>query len=160
MDGSRIALYASIAVILTVTVLSGPAVGLVDLTTPRFGDNIGQGNATVEEVDAPTTARLDRGFQSESYTLKVPDARIYAAAIDGQPVVSYRISIPEMGYSRSTAHFVGPEDTGWVELSITGDTLAQDRVAGPAYNGTISVIVRGTDEHVVYEGNVTVEVRE
>lgn len=160
MDRSQVVVYGAVAVILGATVASGPAVGLVDLTTRRFdGATLGQGNLTVDRVDAPATARLDRGLRSRSYYLKVPDARIRVAAVTGQPLVSYRIAVPAMGYSRATTHFLGPGDEGWVTLSLRQDTFPPERVDRSSYDAVLSVVVRANDtEDVLYNESITVEV--
>jgi len=160
MDRSRVLAAVSVSVILTVTVLSGPAVGVVDLTHPRVDTaGLGQGNATVDAVEAPATARFDRGFQSGSYHLEVPDARLRVVSVTGRPTVSYTLSVPAMGYSRTTTHFLDADDTDWVVVSLSRDTLAEDRVDGAAYDGTLSVVLRYNDtERVLYEEPVTVEV--
>jgi len=162
MDRSRGLSAVAVTVILGVTLVSGPAVGLVDLTQPRFDPgNIGQGNATVSEVRTPATVQLKQGLETESYYLETPDATIRVTAIQGRPTVAYKLAIPSMGYSRGTTHFLGPDDTGWVSLSLARDTLPGDRVSASSYEGTLSVTLRynGT-ERVLSERPVTVEVVE
>jgi len=160
MNRSRALLYAAVAVIVTVPVLSGPVVGLVDLTPTRY-EGLGQGSATIDGVETPETARFDRALSSDSYVLKVPDARIHVAAIEGRPLVSYKLSIPEMGYSRGTTHFLDADDTGWVSLSLDGETFGSEEIEGSEYAGELSVVLRVDDtETVLHEGPVTVEVAE
>lgn len=160
MERSRVLAAVSVVVIVGVTLASGPAVGLVDLTRPRFdAAAVGQGNATVDGVDPPRTGRFDRALQSESYYLQVPDARIRVTSIEGRPTVSYKLSIPALGYSRGTTHFLGPGDTGWVALSLARDTLPDSRVTESSYEGTVSLVLRYNDtERVLYDGPVAVEV--
>lgn len=161
MDRSRALALLSVGVVLGVTVASGPVVGVVDLTTPRLDtDAIGQGTATVDAVDAPETARFDRAVQSESYVLRIPDARIHIADIEGGPVVSYTLSIPEMGYSRTTTHFLDGTEEGWVTLSVEPATLGPDMVTQSSYDGELSIVLRGDEERVLLERNVTAEVSE
>ena len=160
MNRSRALLYAAVAVIVTLPVLSGPAVGLVDLTPTRF-EGIGEGSATVDGVETPDTARFDRALSSDSYVLNIPDARIHIAAIEGRPLVSYELSIPEMGYSRGTTHFLDADDTGWVSLSLESETFGPERIDRESYGGELSLVLRVDDtETVLHEGNVTVEVTE
>jgi hypothetical protein len=160
MDRSRLLVAVSVTVIFGVTLVSGPVVGAVDLTTPRIDGAVGQGNMTVSSVDAPDTGRIDRGLQSESYYLKVPDARLSVASIEGKPVVTYAISIPGLNYTRSTAHFLSAEDDGKVALSLAKDTLSDQRVNELSYEGTLSVVLRGDDDREIYEDAISVEVTE
>jgi len=160
MNWYRIVFYSTIVIIVTVPILSGPALGVIDLTTTRL-DGIGEGSATVDNVEVAETARFDRALSSDSYILNVPDARIHVAAIEGRPVVSYKVSIHEMGYSRETSHVLDTGDTGWVSLSLEQLTLAPDRIDRESYAGELVLTLRvnGTSE-TLYEGNVTVEVSE
>jgi len=160
MDRSRLAVWGTVLVICSVPVLSGPVVGLVDLTKAPL-DGIGDGSATVDAVEAPDTARFDRALSSDSYVLKVPDARIHVAAIEGRPLVSYKISIPAMSYSRATTHFLSDDDAGWVEISLASETFAPDRVSQSAYEAQLSLVLRVNDtKQTLHDGPVTLEVAE
>ncbi|WP_123537134.1 hypothetical protein [Halosimplex salinum] len=160
MNRARVLVYGTAAVILAVTLVSGPAVGFVDLTTPRYDTSgLGEGNATVDRIDAPDSVTLERGYQSESYYLTVPDAKIRLASLSGKPTVAYGVDIPAFGYSRSTTHFLSEGTSGWVELSLQSDTLGSDTVTADAYEGTISIVLRDSSgKTVLYEEPVTVEV--
>lgn len=160
MERSRVVVFVSVAAIVGIAVVSGPAIGLVDLTKPRIdGASVGQGNATVDDVDVPTRARISGNVQSESYTLEVPDARVHVTSIRGQPTVSYKISIREWGFSRGTTHFLDADDTGWVALSLERVTVAPSRVGQSEYAGRLRIVLRynGT-ERVLHEEPITVEV--
>jgi len=158
MDRSQVLVAGAVCVICGVTLLSGPAIGLVDLTQSRTA-GLGEGNATVAAVDAPDTARFDRALESESYYLEVPDVRVRLASVTGQPSLSYKLRINEMGYTRSTTFFLTESDVGWVTLSLERDSLPGDRVTNSSYRGALSVVLRyNSTERVVYDQPVTVEV--
>lgn len=163
MDRSRVLSAVAVSVILGVTLLSGPAVGVLDLTRERVDTTgIGQGNVTVDAVDAPDTAALDRAVASESYYLEVPAARVHIASVSGRPTLSYRVEIHELGYTRGSTHFLDADDAdddGWIAVSLERSTFSGDRITESAYDGTLSVVLRYNDtERVVYEEPVTVEV--
>jgi hypothetical protein len=162
MDVSRVLVAVAVSAIVVTTVVSGPAVGLVDLTQPRVDlANLGQGNATVAAVDAPDTVRIERSLQSESYTLAVPDARLRLASVTGRPTVSYKVAIPGLNYTRGTTHFLDESDTGWVALAVEPDTLASDRIEATDYEGRLTITLRYNDtERIVHDESVTVEVVE
>jgi len=144
----------------TVAVVSGPAVGLVDLTTRDLA-GLGEGSATIDEVSAPETARFDRAFSSDSYVLEVPDARVHVAAIEGRPLVAYKVSVPEMGYSRSTTHFLDSDDSGWVALSIRSETFPSERIDRSGYEAELSIVLRVDDtEETLHEAQIPLEVAE
>jgi hypothetical protein len=160
MNRSRLLSAVSVSVILGVTLLSGPAVGVLDLTQSGVDTaGIGEGNVTVDAVDAPEAAALDRAFGSESYYLEVPDAGVTIASVRGRPILSYQVEIHELGYTRGSTHFLDADDAGRIAVSMERDTFSGSRITESAYNGTLSVVLRYNDtERVVYEGAVTVEV--
>jgi len=160
MDRSRLLVWGAVVLICCVPVLSGPVVGLVDLTKPPL-DGVGDGSATIDDVQVPDTARFDRALSSDSYVLKVPDARIHVAAIEGRPLVSYKLSIPAMRYSRATTHFLSADDTGWVAVSLATETFAPANVTQSSYEAELSLILRVNDtKQTLHDGPVTVEVTE
>lgn len=162
MNRARALVYATAAAILAVTLLSGPAIGLVDLTTPRYDmAGLGEGDATVDRVDAPASVSIEREYQSATYYLDVPDARIHVSSISGKPTVAFGVEIPEFGYSRSTTHFLSEGQTGWVELSILSDTFSYDVSPSEEYEGRLSIVLRtGDGKSVLYNESVIVEVSE
>ena len=160
MDRSTLFVSVTVALIVTVTVVSGPAVGLVDLTSSRSDTaGLGQGNATVDAVEAPETIRIERGFQSESYRLEVPDTRVNLSAVTGRPILNYRVEIRSFGYTRTSSHFLDDESIGRFSLTLEDATLSQSAVSGTRHNGTLSVVVQSNGSaRTVYERSVAVEV--
>lgn len=161
MDRSTALVYATVALIVGVSVVSGPAVGLIDLTPPRADTaGLGQGNATVDRVEAPDRISIERGFQSESYRLEVPDARVNLAAVTGRPILNYRIEIEALGYTRTSSHFLDSGRTGWTTLTLADATLSESAVSGTRHEGTLSIIVQSDGNGTtVYERSVVVEVQ-
>mgnify|MGYP000657541361 CR=1 FL=1 len=162
MNRPRVLVYATVTIILGVSLLSGPAIGLVDLTTPRYDmSGLGEGNATVDRVDAPSSVTLERAYQSESYYLTVPDARIHFSSLSGKPTVAYGIEISELGYSRSTTHFMTEGRTGWVTISLREDTFANDEVTKSGYDGRLTIVLRDSGGKTLVENkSVRIEVEE
>lgn len=160
MNRSRVLVYGAVAVIVGVALVSGPAVGLADLTTPRYDTvTLGAGNASVDRVETPESARLDRGFQSSSYYLKVPDAEVRFASISGKPLVAYKLSVPSLNYTRATTTFLSSGDEGRVVLSLERDTLAGDAVTRERYDGELTVVLRYDDtETALARESIPVEV--
>jgi len=160
MDRSTLFVYATVTVIVGVSVVSGPSVGLVDLTSPRADTaGLGQGNATIDGVDAPERVRIDRGFQSESYRLEVPDARVHLAAVTGRPILNYRLEIDALGYTRTSSHFLDSDSVGWTTLTLADATLSASAVADKRYEGRLSIVVQSNGTaSTVYSRSVAVEV--
>jgi hypothetical protein len=161
MDFGRAAPLGAVGVILVLTLSSGPA-GVVDFTTERdVTAGLGQGELVGSSVDVPSRAALQQGgYGSQSYYLQVPDATLTVDRVAGRPVVSYKINIPELGYSRETAHFLSAEMGPHITLSVEKDTLRPDDVQQDEYDGELVVIERIDHNSTVLERrNVTVEVQ-
>jgi len=160
MNRSGLLVWGAVVLICCVPVLSGPVVGVVDLTNAPL-EGVGEGSATIDGVEAPDTARFDRALSSESYVLRVPDARIHVAAIEGRPLVSYKLSIPAMRYSRATTHFLSADDAGWVDISLATETFAPANITQSSYEAELSLILRVNDtKRTLHDGPITVEVAE
>ncbi|MFC7142343.1 hypothetical protein ACFQMA_21200 [Halosimplex aquaticum] len=130
------------------------------MTTPRYDmSGLGEGNASVDRIDAPASATIEREYQSETYYLNVPDARIHVTSISGKPTVAYGIEIPEFGYSRSTTHFLSDGQTGWVELSLLSDAISRDVSPPEEYEARLSIVMRtGDGKLMLYNESIAVEV--
>lgn len=161
VDDATGAVYVTVALIAGTALVSGPLVGAVDFTHERAGTfSPGSGSADLAVLSTPDRARLDRGsFGAGAYYLQVPDAEVRVEAVTGQPILAYKIRIPDLGYTRSTVHFLDAETQGRLTVSIEKDALAPEEIDRDSYSGEIVVLVR-TDggEDVLYRGPVTVAV--
>lgn len=163
MDAARAAVYATVGVILGTVVVSGPLVGAVDLTTERSGTFApGTGSADVTVVAVPERARLEKGeFGAGAYYLRVPDATVRIDAIEGQPMLVYKIRIPDLAVTRGTTHFLDATNAGELALSLEATTFQPDEIDRASYRAELVVLVRGGDtERVLVERTITVTVTE
>jgi hypothetical protein len=161
MDMGRAAPIMAVGVITLLTLSSGP-VGVVDFTTEQDATaGLGEGRIVGGSVDMPSTAALQQGgYGSQSYYLQVPDAVLTVERVEGRPVVSYKVNIPELGYSRETAHFLSEGMGPRISLSVEKDTLRPSDVQQDEYAGELLVVSRIDHNSTVLERrNVTVEVR-
>lgn len=156
------AVVATVAIILLTTAVSGPAISAVDLTASDSfsGAGLGDGGVTAGDVDLPETMTIERGeFGSGSYYLRVPPATVDLQAVEGRPIVSYQVSVEELGFTRSSVHVVSAGDTGQYELTLEEVAFGQDEIHNESYAGELTVIARYDDaEHVLASHNVTIEV--
>ncbi|WP_276271502.1 hypothetical protein [Haloarcula litorea] len=161
MDYPRAATFAVAGVVVAAALVSGPLVPGVTLTSER-DVTYGGGNATVASVSLPDRATLDSGsYGQDGYYLAVPPATVRFAALDGSPSVTYRLQIPDLGYARSTVHFLTGDVGGSYEATLRPDNLATETVRRDRYEGTVSVVVEDdAGRRRVAAGNVTVEVIE
>lgn len=160
MDTERAVVYGIVSVILTTTLVSGPLVGAVDLTTEPEQSTPGSGNATISDVSLPSSAEISQGrYGAGERYLRVPDATVDLVDVTETPLLAYEISIRGLGYSRTTTHFISEANEGTFALSIERDSMAASTVQNDSYDGRLRVFLR-TDgnERLLGSRNVTVEV--
>jgi hypothetical protein len=147
------------ALILVVTLASGP-LALADRPAEQ-SNQIGTGSVSISEVRLPATATLRQGqFGEDSFYVQVPAATVLFDGIEGRPILTYKLEISDLGYTRESAFFLGPDTGDRMQLSLERDELAPDDVQNDSYAGTLRVVDRtGEESRVVAERNITVEVR-
>ncbi|PSP93204.1 hypothetical protein BRC91_10520 [Halobacteriales archaeon QS_4_62_28] len=161
MERERATVWGVVGLVVMTTLVSGPLVGAVDLTTePEM--SFGDGSVAVEDVALPDRATLSAGrFGAGEYTLRVPDASVEISAVQGRPLLVYRLSIQERGYTRSTVHFVSQKNAGTYSLSLSDDSFDRAAVANDSYQGRLEVIARTNERsRVITARQITVEVVE
>ena len=162
MDKARASIGASLTLIVAVSLLSGPLVG-VDLTAPPesgVGSGVGEGAVTATVTSMPDSATLGRGsFGAAAFALSAPPATIDVESVNGQPLLSYRLEVHELGVTHSTTYFLSSTDTGTLTLEMAPYSLSPDRITAEGYTGTLTVGIRvGGDLRRLDRHNVTVEV--
>lgn len=163
MEETRLAAYGVTGFVLLVTLVSGPLVGAVDLTQEPRGctAQIGSGSANVSVESLPDSATISKGdFGAETYYLEVPDGSATVANVTGQPILSYTISIPELGRTAGPTLFLCADQSGRQELSIQRLTIDEADLDADSYDATLTLFLRGDGAEVlVREQSITVEVR-
>lgn len=159
MQMTRAAVVTTAAVVVLVTAASGTPL----LSVPAGGlgaDSPGEGTATVTVVSAPDRVTIEPGRQGGGvYYLRIPDARIEVDNLQGNPLLSYSVDIPALGYKRSAVHLLGNAGEGQLAVSIADDTLEGEEVDRDTYRAEVELILRGDrGERTLYAGNATVEV--
>lgn len=136
--------------------------GVVDLTEERADPDLGEGEVEVTDWTLPDTVTLQEGrYGNEGYYLQVPAATLAFERVTGQPVLGYKISIPELGYTRQTVYFLEPTEDERRSVEIETDTLEPERIDQSSYDATLQVVVQANGtEQVLAERPVTVEVAE
>ncbi|WP_058997185.1 hypothetical protein [Haloarcula sp. CBA1127] len=162
MEGTRAVTTSVIAVMLGVTLLSGPLVPGVTLATEPEPIALETGNVTVSEIEMPEEVRLEKGsYGAASYYLDAPPVRVEFANRTGRPTLVYELTIQEVGYTRTTNHFLDDSTGGTYELTLASDTFTDGEIERKQYNGTVTVSKRdGSGHGVVAARNVTISVVE
>jgi len=147
---------------LFVLLVSGPVVGLVDLTPEqRSPDSLGGGTANVSMVSDPAAdLRLDRGrFGTGVYYLRVPPAVVDITAIDGRPQLTYKVSVPGLDYTDSTSQVLDDTATGRTTVHLSDRAFEPGALGTQSYRVEVIVRVQSFEmDDVVYRRNATVTV--
>lgn len=156
------AVAATVALVVVVTLASGPLVGLVDLTAAATWspEDFGEGRAAVGDVTLPDRVVIERGdFGAGTYYLRVPSATVELREVVGRPILSYEVSVESLGYTRSAINVVSSDDVGNYELTLEEIAFGPEQLDGERYAGELTVDVRyGGRLHVLATKNVTIEV--
>lgn len=164
MIDERGVLFGVIAVVGVTAIVSGPLVGAVDLTSAdRVESSVGvSGSVDVGDVDFPGDFELEAGrFGADTYYLRVPDATVELRRVIDQVVVTYRLSIADLGFTRESVFFVTERNEGTFALTMGETTIDPADVANDTYEGELSVNVRSdTVSRTVANETITIEVDE
>lgn len=161
MHPGRVAVGVAVCVVVLVT--GATATPLWDVPERGAGTAaLGTGTATVSVVSAPDSATIEPGRQGGNvYYLRVPDAEINVTELDGNSVLTYRISIDQLGKTRSSVHAVGELGEGRSRLSIDQIALDGSTVQRQQYEATVSIVLRPSgEEQVLYSETIQIEVEE
>ncbi len=142
-----------VAVVLVTLVLTGPVVGFdVTKESPELGD----GNATVEVLDAPSaTIPVTHGrFGTDVSYVRIPEAAVDVRNLTGSPRIAYEVTVPELGVDRRVSRIV--TDEGRVRLELSDRALAPDTDPG-TYTGRVDLRLQSFEGQTVLV-NRTVEV--
>ncbi|MFC7021341.1 MULTISPECIES: hypothetical protein [Haloarcula] len=160
MDYARGVVFGAVGVILVTTLVSGPLVPGVALTSEPAQQALGQGTATVADATLPETATFERAsFGAENYHLTVPATTVRFSTLEGSPTLSYRLTIAGLDYTRTTTHFLGPSTGDRYRLTMRSDTFSLEAINQSSYEGRLSVVKRDSSgETVVASRTVTIGV--
>jgi hypothetical protein len=159
MEPARGLPLAVVGLVVVVLAVTGPF-GPLSVPTEYAGDQApGTGNATITVTDPPDQPRFEPGRQGEGiYYLRVPDAEIEVRNLRGNPTLVYTVGIEELGYSRSSVHFLGAAGPGRHAISMDQDTFEGGRLDRDTYNASLELVLRteGTARELYRTGTTVV----
>lgn len=152
----------TIVVIVVFAVASGPLLGLsltAESSRSAFDPSSGSLQATI--VSTPDTATVERArFDADVAHLNAPPVQLDVSNVTGQPTISYKLRIDDLGYATSTVSFLDESVSGRYALEFREQTVDPERFESDEYDTTLIVVVRDdAGERVLVEENVTTEVR-
>lgn len=157
---SRLAPLVAVVFILSSVILFGPLVGLQSPDPPSERAGLANGSANVTILkQPPSSLELERGrYSSGQYVLRVPSAVVSVDSVSGQPLLTYKVQLTELGYAQSTIAELSPETDGRITLSPKPISIDAERVENDTYIAELSIILRASGKQILYRNNVTVHV--
>lgn len=160
MSSGRTVLLTVAGLIVLVTAVS--ATPLWTVPEKSAGEApLGEGTATVSVVSAPEKATLEPGRQGGGvYYLRVSNIEVNVTNLRGNPVLTYSISVDELGYSRSSVNGLAGVGEGRAQLTIEPKAFDAKELTQKRYDGELRLVLRGDgNEEVVYNESIVVEVQ-
>jgi len=155
--------FGTAAVVLVVLVLSGPLVGVVDLTPESRGAaELGDGTAEATVVGDPAAdlAITPGRFGTNVSYLRTPPATVDVDRVEGRPRLLYVVRVPRLDFERSVTRPLDGSVDGRVTLRMDDRAFENRAIRNDSYRATVTVRVQSFDEtRTIHRHNATVPVR-
>jgi hypothetical protein len=92
------------------------------------------------------------------YYLTIPPAKVTVSNLIKNPILVYKLSIDEIGYTKNSVTPLAPPGEGTHDIQLSDSQFRADRIESDSYIGDLSLILRGDNEVIVLEKSVTVRV--
>lgn len=151
----------AVVVVVGTLVATGPAVGLIELPTANDGTELGDGTATVGNVEyADGPPRIEPGrFGSGVQYLRTPSLRVDVTDVRGTPRLVYVLTVPALGFERVETRLLTTDESTTVVLSMADRSFDEAVTDERTYEGKVVVRVQSfSGDRVIVSRNVTVEV--
>jgi len=160
------AVALGLILVLSISVVSGPLVSAVDLTSSNryIGGERGvpgTGNVTVASVTIPTEdVEFRRGkHDSGPYYLIAPDAVVDIESVEGHPVLNYKIRVPALGTTYLSTAFPREDAGGPTSLDIQKKKFSREDIEQSQYRVVFLIVARDSSGfRTVYESEINVSV--
>lgn len=163
MNHIRAVIPALVGFVVVTAVAFGPLVSGLSLASEPETDISGEGVLRIGSVEFPNNATIESAsYGATNAYLSTPPATVRFESIRNNPILIYQISVPDLGYTMSTTHFLNADDHGpTYEAALDPLSVSTSRVTKQQYTGELAIVVRDSDgRRVVARQNITVEVAE
>lgn len=152
-------LVVGVGLILALTLATGP-VGPIEITEREGAENLGSGTVTAEMLDRPDRVTLEpTGDGQGLYQVHVPEVRVDILGVSGNPLLSYALSLDEIGFGTETVQLLGDAGDETVTMRIDTDPLQSHEVEQLS-EAELTLRVRADVDRVLFEITVPIEVAE
>lgn len=163
MDDVRAVVLATAGVIVALTLLTGPLIGIFSVPAEGGlgGEGLATGNATLSEIRFPEDPTITAGqYEAGQYVLRTGDVGVRVSNVTGRPLLSYKLEVEGLDYTRSSLIVLEPGMEGPRSIQLARATLAASAVDRDSYPGELRLILRGDgSDREIAATNVTVTVR-
>jgi len=148
------------AVIVLVSLLTGPTLGLIAVPTeePR---ELGTGSATLTVESMPDSATLRADSYTDVHRLDVSPPVLSVSDVDGSPLITVSINVDRLEFSQGSVYTLEPGMEGHHSFPIRRSSIDSAEIDEESYEARVRVVLRDDSGRTVLdERNVTVEVTE
>ena len=156
MRVDRVVAGVAVVCILGLTLATGPA-GPLEIGTEDGFEDPGSGTATVEVVSEPGTVALERSASGQdTLHLSVPTTTVAVSNVTGNPLLSYKLALDEIGFATDKITRLGQSGEGEFELEIDRRTFRSQEVANVT-EAVLTLTLRADGRVTLFERVVPVE---
>jgi hypothetical protein len=156
MRVDRVVAGVAVVCILGLTLATGPA-GPLEIGTEDGFEDPGSGTATVEVVSEPGTVALERSASGQdTLHLSVPTTTVAVSNVTGNPLLSYKLALDEIGFATDKITRLGQSGEGEFELEIDRRTFRSQEVANVT-EAALTLTLRADGRVTLFERVVPVE---
>jgi hypothetical protein len=156
MRVDRVVAGVAVVCILGLTLATGPA-GPLEVGTEDGFEDPGSGTATVEVVSEPGTVALERSASGQdTLHLSVPTTTVAVSNVTGNPLLSYKLALDEIGFATDKITRLGQSGEGEFELEIDRRTFRSQEVANVT-EAALTLTLRADGRVTLFERVVPVE---
>jgi hypothetical protein len=148
------------AVIVLVSLLTGPSLGLIAVPSDEPTE-LGTGSATLAVESMPDSATLRADSYTDVHRLDVSPPVLSVSDVDGSPLITVSITVDRLDFSQGSVYTLEPGMDGHHSFPIRRTSIDSAEIDAEAYAGRVRVVLRDeSGRTVLAERNVTVEVTE
>lgn len=118
----------------------------------------GSANVSIQHSPAHNLTLSPASHQDGFFILRFSKTVVEIENISGRPLLTYKVQLTELGYSRSTIATLEAGREGRLVLEIEPVTISESRVQRERYRAEVFIVLRASGEYVLYKKNVTVHV--
>lgn len=164
METVRGVILATLFIIATTLLASGPLVPGLDFTESEAEATGGPSQINATVAQAPTDSFVFRQgrYGTDVYFLEAQPAVINVTSISGSPTVVYEVEISGLNTTLSTVTFLDPgTEVGPIRLEFEAPSVDSEDISADTYPATVKIFSRvDSRKTVLYNASVDVSVED